>query len=78
MLIVKHKELLERLNQVDESKGINPNFASDVHNISIEHTKSKKRSFRSTFTTQFRAIILKNFALQAKQRGTNICQVSII
>lgn len=37
--------------------------------------RERPREHKSTFSRQARALFQKNFALQAKQPGTNLCQV---
>jgi len=33
------------------------------------------RKYKGSFRGQFKALVMKNYSLQKKQMGTNICQV---
>jgi len=43
----------------------------------MELLEDDKCTYQGTFWTQSRALLQKNFALQSKQKGTNICQILI-
>jgi len=74
-LVVEENSVFDSSNAKDRPS---PRQPLDIDCKSIEKSKEEatlhENSFQST-KAQFRALIGKNFALQSKQRGTNICQV---
>lgn len=75
--VIQHQERINKLSGAhSDSSPLIPEYPSESDSATIE--RRKKKGEKRTFATQFRAIIRKNFALQAKQRGTNCCQVYIL
>lgn len=78
--IVKHKELLERLNEGGSPSlfGSDAEGADHALNVDIPKNKKSSKTYQGNFQAQFRAMIGKNWSLQSKQKGTNICQVLLL
>jgi len=84
--IVQHKQLLQKLiveedHIFDPSQGkecASPRQPLDI-DYNTEKGKEEDNGIMKNKNTraQFRALIWKSFALQSKQRGTNICQVTL-
>ena len=84
---MQHKDLLERLiveeqtNSIDMAAmqgRVSPRQPMDIDfhaKMDAESEKSQSEAPSHTWN-QWRALMIKNFALQAKQKGTNICQVA--
>jgi len=73
------------LSDFDESNNASFNNRQDpssMDSIRIEPFESVQNVNNpepraNTFTTQVKALLIKNISLQSKQKGTNLCQVFI-
>ena len=73
------------INDEHHNEGVLPNSRTrngnnsgiDLENDGVNGNNQRKIVYSSTFSSQMRGLIKKNYALQSKQIGTNLCQVLI-
>ncbi len=53
------------------------NIDSDRNSPLFKHREEEAEVSANATKLQLRALVYKNFSLQAKQKGTNICQVTL-
>jgi len=83
----RHLNIKDSININDDSRDFSlpnsPELLKQSHKAKVTEYRKKydidvshdQNVYKNAFWTQSKALLGKNFALQSKQKGTNLCQV---